>query len=1508
MEAINMFIKGLKNAIDPTLSDSQSWTFPTDFMRVINIDGHGMVQTFLKGNTNPSTLYGEEYTLQDGFKLVGDCQCENITYILSYNEMSGEGQIGCYPAPDIVIDSNGKHFDGWGTVKQYQPLCNFKTATTFTDFTHTNFNFGKRLIDCSARLDYDGSVNIYFVDNHNPDRVINSGFNQLGISTEKFYIPSNFSTIIQMTPQNATNTNIRLKSVDNNGSLMYGNYFVFIRYLTASFDKTSFVAHTGAIQIHDNLNDTNEAQGGKFSLNSDKAITLEIDNIDSDYMYYELAWVRHYSDGNSPVQFETKLVDNYYSIDEVNPVISDYENVLDLTLAEVIYTQSDELVSKTIKANENVLFKANTTSLKLHDDCLIEFAKRILPFTVVDEHIDTGLDVTQYKDYHDTYDKVSYFGGEIYAFSIKANFTNGTTSDAYPIKGIDNYLGNILSAVDFSTANSTLNDKGIYRFPSRGLADTTYNLYHEYKIRNLGLRLDYSDAITYLNSNADAKLFFDNNVKSITICRAKRKPTLEAQGLSMSLANPDYAPESANVNITTECAYPNMNKPPWLAANCDYQLQPGRQDNPLTGFYLGVNVHLGYIWGIAGQTSSLDPSNQPETLIPLYRGYVPMCAYYDTNTTVCYADRMKLESKFYGIYSPDIIFRGNQYSNKVTHVQSIGKTIYNGNDYWNKVNTANDADRTTPTYDLETAQNSYVNGIDTPIKDCDVKLIGNTEILPSTSIPFNAMQLCNSADGDGILGNKNNHLIFNHTSTDENKIAFNRSIYTLPYLALYADYTQEEHLNLNIVNLYNQDPTGIVADLFTSYYNINSIDYFDISEAITVADIEEISISHRISFDYFNGDCFAQRVTIRQCSWKATNIYLNKDDETISPVGTSWNDDENRGAYSFPAGGDPMRYAHGKRLSFITENAVNNAMRYENDANGNTYYPKNAADNNWAIKPALGVWYESFLINHGHSNTLALRTAQAFNFNLPFIAKNYPTRIRHSAKHQPGSYIDGYRIWNIDAYKDYTLENGQIVSLKVIASTLISIQERSVNQHYSNQKQQKADINTGEMILGIGPILAEETLPLIAGGSQHQFSVKETDNGIYGIDYQKKMIWAVQGANTAMGTMKLGGADLSSSKEVAPWLKEMIDSYTTSNVKGNLEDSPYDNIGFVTGYDPIYKEVLFTFLKPIQKSIACELYIDDTFNMEYYLFNSRMSYTYGNIVVYNDKFYWNTIHGNSTTPGIDSGWNEFDIDTAILFEAGMEIEQGDLVYQCGQEEDAIGILYIATQNYIVYPHDAKTGYTLITNIDGLGIGEKQPNSITVKCICDTSKTLVYSEGIQQFTSVYPIGPYKWLNTDLNLYSAIPTDYFNTGKIYLHNQSEILTFWQKNREAIISVVINGMSEKENTQPFQKRYDSYQIVCSNNVVTNVRLDFNTASYKTDGQEVTQNFNSNGLLYWRDPEWLENRWQVPIDVSTINGQEYQTESSITGGYLRITLTYNQKEIGYIKQIITNFSISFA
>ena len=112
--------------------------------------------------------------LSDGFIPVGIKEYNGIIYIASYNNTTGEGELGSYPSPKY----DGTQGD---LIYKYQPfhnLCESKSNTSLLEnFTTNQLNFDLlHPVSIEVQPSYDGSVNLILTDDKNPPRLINSRF------------------------------------------------------------------------------------------------------------------------------------------------------------------------------------------------------------------------------------------------------------------------------------------------------------------------------------------------------------------------------------------------------------------------------------------------------------------------------------------------------------------------------------------------------------------------------------------------------------------------------------------------------------------------------------------------------------------------------------------------------------------------------------------------------------------------------------------------------------------------------------------------------------------------------------------------------------------------------------------------------------------------------------------------------------------------------------------------------------------------------------------------------------------------------------------------------------------------------------------------------------------------------------------------------------------------------------------------------------------------------------
>ena len=159
---ITGFNKGLNKDVHISLLEPEFLREAYNF-RLYTEDGNAFITANLKGTELISSLTAD-------FVPIGYVVAREFCYIFSHNPLTGEGEIGVFPSLDIsnvaLIGTAGVEINNLPISYTYKPLYNFyyPPSTNRTALRHTNFNFSLEYpVEAEARLDYDGSYNLYFV-------------------------------------------------------------------------------------------------------------------------------------------------------------------------------------------------------------------------------------------------------------------------------------------------------------------------------------------------------------------------------------------------------------------------------------------------------------------------------------------------------------------------------------------------------------------------------------------------------------------------------------------------------------------------------------------------------------------------------------------------------------------------------------------------------------------------------------------------------------------------------------------------------------------------------------------------------------------------------------------------------------------------------------------------------------------------------------------------------------------------------------------------------------------------------------------------------------------------------------------------------------------------------------------------------------------------------------------------------------------------------------------------
>lgn len=632
-----------------------------------------------------------------------------------------------------------------------------------------------------------------------------------------------------------------------------------------------------------------------------------------------------------------------------------------------------------------------------------------------------------------------------------------------------------------------------------------------------------------------------------------------------------------------------------------------------------------------------------DVMAPIFRGYTAMNWWMKNsssgsknnskNRVVNYASRFYLSPNYYGFFSPDFLanpvndisgikhmFRAAKTMNAERAVVNLPDTIQfkdtaiykrdGWNITWSKPSPTNNLEHFIfpRSYSCDAVAYYYMDGMLNPGQkfqhywdDFTLMKIGESANIAVQDALLNTSKFINySAD---YYKDKHNCMFYAEKTASRDLVISNRSFYIPKYIGIHTTLDRYDkpwtgNYNLDIVNLCNQNP--------------NSITVADIADPLSIAyhkiggpkKYTEITRETDDSVYVFSGDCFLQRVYFKQMYWDGSSFGSTDDHEKWEEV--QFNDEE----IDNPTNGTNKNsfFTHGVLLSIVVECAHNINMRVPGEKT--TFFPK-TDKYEFVRRPFNEEGIESWQTNNGYDKMLSDRNYFSYDTVIPKYINTFPQRIRHSDKSHNGEFEDGFRKLNTGYFKDFDAIDGPIHAIRDFTGHLFSFQETSINRHLTNEEQIRTNATSGDLILGIGPILSDKYQKLADYGTYHQFSVTRGQRGIYGVDVKRRIIWRVTITATAMGSDTGALQNLTAEKMNETELDKIIELFSTySDVLSWESDDTLNGIGIHAGYDNEYNEVLFTFMyrtglnkNPIGKTLVFSEKLDQ-FTGEYSMYPS----------------------------------------------------------------------------------------------------------------------------------------------------------------------------------------------------------------------------------------------------------------------------------------------------------------
>jgi len=279
---------------------------------------------------------------------------------------------------------------------------------------------------------------IYFTDDYNPPRTINLS------KLEDYYDSGVFNPDKIKLIDDVTIPEISASVNDYGGSLRLGTYNFAIRYLDEDLNPTHWIDSTPTVAIYDeSVFATYVGIDGGIDIQTDptnglpatsKSITLEIGNLDSSFVYYQIAVIAANSNTGEPSSY---LVSPEIPISQSIYVVDGGTNGFTETTAEELAIPKQDIQQvRTMEIAENRLMLANYKGTKVDFAALQRAASQVFTTYEIEEvPSKDALIKGNPKNPNTLYEKMSEMGDEVKAYGVVYVFDNGYETPAFHIPG-----------------------------------------------------------------------------------------------------------------------------------------------------------------------------------------------------------------------------------------------------------------------------------------------------------------------------------------------------------------------------------------------------------------------------------------------------------------------------------------------------------------------------------------------------------------------------------------------------------------------------------------------------------------------------------------------------------------------------------------------------------------------------------------------------------------------------------------------------------------------------------------------------------------------------------------------------------------------------------------------------------------------------------------------------------------------------------------------------------------
>ena len=940
--------------------------------------------------------------------------------------------------------------------QEYHPFFNLRKENgEITELVTEKLNFSlQNPVEMIPQQSYDGSINLIINDKKNPPRLINSRFtvrekntyervDRLGENDTNLYDVDKFNLQTSLQKLYTNIPQIKFNGESSSGNLKVGNYVFYFTYCDADENETDIVAESGIVSIFKGTT-PHSIDGGFRDENSYKTISFTLNNIDSEYSYIKVYYIRYSSDIDEHRSTNAYKLHPKYCVKDnrCDILITGFENYDEISVDELNIQYASISSAGTQAISQNTLFLGNIEQIDpLYED-LKDISLRILPYytkhdrtkligDVNNRYVDYSINENNYEYYNiqNIYNYVGYSPNEIYRIGIVYIMQDNSLSFVYNIRGMDGipeegsttnnytniqlydkenqkrlYIKDIDEATsEFIGTSNHENSKGVIRIKDSDTLD----------IYSLSFHIE-NEVLDYLKSK---------NIKGYFFVRQKRIPTILGQALVLPIDENTYLPTipTTKGNIVEGI----MDKDRILTHTYQDRLLISKNNNQVQGCLIFPEFEI----------------NQPY-FNSLFTGAEFTVKEIPNNNISTNLTRDQLNERHYYIETRNNLKFSSTY-NKAKLISVADNVKLSGtSDYKFRARAG------------ETEEGFRYEKIDNQVEDEKAY-----NYVRGSFGPYVGM----------ITNSKINYAKILEVYIPGYSDAVN--YFSIRYQDSSSYYTISDRKNLTTVEEF-QKPTFRGDSYICNFTHRLNRNFQDPTSPVNDKIIDK--------------DCWQKNFKVKDGVVKKESFNkINLGDLNAVQLG-SW--------ITFKVRCSKNLSIRSQNKSYVEESILFGHPR--------SFYPLTPIDASGTYKiPESDVFNDSFASTLGTKQYILIP-------DVPYLKDKFQTRIFYSDMYINDAYINGYRRFINTQYRDYGLQYGGLVKLINYGRNLVGVFEHgillfSINQQtaISSNAQEPIFINS-KNVLPETPIVVSDNI-----GSQYKDSIIKTDTGIYGIDTYQKKIW-----------------------------------------------------------------------------------------------------------------------------------------------------------------------------------------------------------------------------------------------------------------------------------------------------------------------------------------------------------------------------------------------------------------